>query len=175
MEPDQPRDDFEDDPDLIVPFSDFPGPPEDPEEEPEEDPPSLEEEFPGDAYQDVLGLMWLGHLERQFTYGGHHFVIRTLKLGEELAVSQVIDEWKDTLGLGKAGTAATVAAALERVDHQPLHERLNRDVTANIRDKFLAIINEDNGWYWPMVEIVFNEYSSLQLRQAELFNDLQSK
>lgn len=178
MEEDRP--DFEDDADLGVfpegvptpfPFVEQPK-----QQQTEPDPPTLDEEFPDDSYQDLLGLMWLGHLEHQFRYGGHHFAIRTLKLGEELAVTQVIDEYKDTLGLGKAGSAATVAACLELVDGQPLVERLGRDdAVSTIRDKFQALIDEETGWYWGVIEHIFNEYSILQIRQAEIFERLRSK
>lgn len=142
------------------------------EADPEE---SLEDAFPDDMHQDLHGLMWVGYLSTKFEYLGHSFRIKTLTVGEELAVAQVVKDYADTMGFEKAAAAALVAACIETVDGRALMGKLGPGATGSIEQKFDFITDSDEGWYWPTIEAVYREYVDLQLRQATVYDKLQSK
>lgn len=143
-----------------------------PEADPQE---SLEDAFPDDMYEDLNGLMWVGYLSTKFAYAGHDFRIKTLTIGEELAVAQVVKDYMDTMGFDKAGAAAIVAASIEMVDNKPLIARLGPSLVNSIQERFDFITDSDSGWYWPTIEAIYHEYVGLQVRQAKVYEQLQSK
>lgn len=127
--------------------------------------------FSPESAQDVNGLLVLGALTHAVAYGGHNFVLRTLRAGEEIAVTLVTKEYADTLGYAKAYAIATVSAALELVDYMPMYEALGPDMSTPIRQKFTTV----SQWYWPVVEKLYNEYLVLLERQINAFEELQVK
>lgn len=143
-----------------------------PEEEPQE---SLEDAFPEDMYQDLNGLMWVGYLSTKFDYLGHTFRIKTLTLGEELAVAQVVKDYAETMGFEKAAAAALVASCIETVDGRPLMGKLGPSASGSIQQRFDYVTDSDEGWYWPTIEAVYRKYIELQMRQAAVYDRLQSK
>lgn len=178
--------DFEPEPSLL-PF----GPPDDQEESlgsflgrveqlaAQEDRPAQdenveteEESFAPEVAQDVIGLIHLGHLTGRFEVMGHVFVLRTLKLGEELAVGQVVDEYAGTIVQGQAFAAALVAASLMTVDGRPVLAPLGPDQEATIRDKFEYITQK---WYTDTVLEIYAQYKTLQQRQSKAYEAIQSK
>jgi hypothetical protein len=131
-----------------------------------------EENFPPEVAQDVIGLMHLGHLTGRFEVMGHVFVLRTLKLGEELAVGQVVDEFAGTVVQGQAFAAALVAASLMTVDGRPVLAPLGPDQEATIRDKFEYITQR---WYTDTVLEIYEAYKTLQVRQRRAYEAIQGK
>jgi hypothetical protein len=75
-----------------------------------------EDRFPDDVVEDVEGLLWLGYLEDTVEFCGHEFVIRTLRLEEEILAGLVTKEYVETLAQAKAWIAAQVGLALVSVD-----------------------------------------------------------
>lgn len=159
---------FEDAPDFNLPASDMDGPPE---------PTTFVEEdvdlFPDDVSQDVTGLTFMGYLTSSFELKGHRFVIRTLKVGEELACAQLIKEYEETMAQGKAYAIAQIAAAIVTVDGRNIGESLGPDDSlATISNKFDYIAKR---WYWPVIEALYDEFSNLMLRQAVAYDALEGK
>jgi hypothetical protein len=57
----------------------------------------VEDRFPDEVANDVDGLMWLGFLEDTIEFCGHEFVIRTLKLEDEMLAGLVTKDYKDSV------------------------------------------------------------------------------
>ena len=72
----------------------------------DEDPAFLEEgeDIPEDSSEpiisaDVTGLLYLGHLEDSFEFGGHSFVLATPKGDVEVAIAQLVDEFSGVMAI----------------------------------------------------------------------------
>lgn len=129
--------------------------------------------FPPEVNQEIQGLLFLGYLSSGFNLLGHRFEIRTLKAGEELAIGQIVQEYEGRLGTSKAYGIATVAACLVTVDGHPLTSPLGpNDVLGSIRQNFEYI---GHNWYYPVVEMIYEEYSLLMLKQHAAYVALQGK
>lgn len=118
--------------------------------------------FPSRIQESVNGLAWLGHLEREVSYGGHTFVIRTLKADDDLIVSSLTQDYIETLGQAKAWAMANVALSLQSVDGDTdFCVSLGPDRMQNAREKFNFI----GEWYWPVIAFLFSAYSELNEEQ----------
>jgi len=139
---------------------------------PEED--SSEDKFDTMAEQDVVGLIFLGFLQRSCDVLGHSFVLRTLTGAEDLAVAQIIDEQPGLASSGKALMYAQVAAALLIVDGKEMAAPLNdsfEQTVATIRKRIAYILQ----WHPTVVDRLFNEYQELQVRVSDAFKDYEGK
>lgn len=129
----------------------------------EEERPSSIDEFPEESRESVNGLIWLGFLEESVIAFGHEFVIRTLRVGEELQVSLLTKEFSDSMGVEQALATATVALSLKSVDGDsefcPVASRSDY-----ARQRFRYI--QDN-WYMPVITRLFESYLSLLSKQQE--------
>lgn len=121
---------------------------------------------------DVENLLTSGAISKEVEVAGHVFVLRTLTIGEELAVAQACRDFEDTTAQAKAIATATVAAALETIDGRPVMRSLGPDLAANIRQKFQYIRNK---WYWIIILELYENYTTLLDRQTIAFNELRKK
>lgn len=129
-----------------------------------------EDAFPPEIAQELQGLMFLGHLDRRVELLGHVFVMRTLKAGEELACTLVVKEFEESLGQAKALAMAFVGASLVSVDGKKMVQPLGPDQTLSvIRQRFEYV--RDN-WFWPVISMLYTEYSQLTIKQAEVYEAL---
>jgi hypothetical protein len=64
------------------------------------------------------GLLYLGRLERKFSWAGHDFKIKTLNSDERLRIGQMIMPWMGTLEEARAWIIAQVGVATITVDDQ---------------------------------------------------------
>jgi hypothetical protein len=123
------------------------------------------EDFPPEVRDDVEGLMWLGYLEDEFTFCGHHFVIRTLRGDEELLATLVTKEFVETLGQAKAYVWAQIALALSAVDGD---SDFCPPVSNNKREYARARFQYCTGkWFWPLATFIYGKYTALLERQTE--------
>lgn len=121
--------------------------------------------FPPEIVQAIDGLLWLGYLEQEVTYGGHTFVLRTMKGAEELEAALIAKDYLDSLGASKANAWAQVAGALISVDgREDFCIPLGPDKKQYTRDKFNYITQN---WYWPIGLKLFDEYTKLIEKQAQ--------
>jgi hypothetical protein len=128
-------------------------------------------EFPPDVAEDVSGLLYLGQLTQHVSWAGHSFLLRTLRLHEELAIGLITRKYEETFTLGKAVAAATVGAALMEVDGVEFATPLGPDAESSIDHKF----HEVQKFFWPVIETLYEKYLLLQQRQLEAFGALESK
>lgn len=128
--------------------------------------------FDGDISGDVRGLLNLGKLTQRIELFGHVFVLKTLTVGEELAIALMVNEYAGTIGQGKAFQTAVIAAALVSVDGRPLVAALGPDIQASLSDSFEYIINN---WYMSTVDAIWDAYQDLLIRQAQAYQDVMGK
>lgn len=132
----------------------------------------IEENIEMSLRQDIENLLTVGHISKEISVAGHTFVMRTLKIGEELAIADACREYDGTFAHAKAIATATVAAALESIDGRPLMRSLGPDNTQNIRQKFSYIRGK---WYWAIINELYEEYTILLDRQIVAFGELRKK
>ena len=125
--------------------------------------------FSTSIQESVNGLCWLGHLERKTSFGGHSFVLRTLRADDDLVVASLTQEYIETLGQAKAWAMANVAIALQAVDDDyDFCIDLGPDKVSNGR-KRMDFIGQ---WYWPVIGHLFSELLELNEQQAEAIEAL---
>ena len=121
---------------------------------------------------DIENLLSNGAIFDEFEIAGHVFVIRTLKIGEELSVAEICKDYEGTIAEAKAMATATVAAAIETIDGRPLMRNLGPDSKNNIRQKFGYVRNK---WYWIIIGEIYERYLILVNRQINAFSELRGK
>lgn len=124
----------------------------------------LADQFDPEVQADVDGLIHLGALFDEVEFCGHTFGIRTLRLGEELAASKVVEPFRNTLKEGEAWASAQVALALTSVDGDENfcpQAGPNQDAYARARFQYLG-----KNWFWPTVEYIYANFARLQDRQV---------
>ena len=117
-------------------------------------------------------MLTVGKLSATVTYAGHEFVIRTLTIGEELAIAEICRPYDDTIAQARALATATVAAAIESVDGMPLMRSIGPDESAAIRQKFNFMKSR---WYWNIIGHIYQEYLNLLQQQLTAFEELRGK
>ena len=128
--------------------------------------------FPDAVSDDVDGLLWLGYLEDSFDYCGHDFVIRTLKMDDQLLCSLVTKEFANTLGEGKAWIAAQVALALVSVDgDEDFCPRATHDKKDYARARFNYVVSK---WYEPTILRIYESYMELLTRQSAALDEMEN-
>lgn len=112
------------------------------------------------------GLLYLGKLEDQFSYLGHTFRIRTLRSGELLEISRVVQDFSDGLGTSRAYANATVAASVISVDGRELPFPITNDPQdTEFRNRF-GYINDN--WFPMVVDKVYEQVLELESKVAEV-------
>ena len=143
---------------------------------PQQEQEDLLDQFPEEVQDDVEGLAFLGYLETDFDFCGHHFVIRTLRGDDELHASAVTKEYKETLGEGKAWIWAQIALALEAVDGDPeFCPPISPDKRDFARARFRYVTTK---WFWPLAEYIYARFTELngrQLAAMEAMRDLSAR
>ncbi len=142
------------------------------------DSPTLVNQLDADGFNPQIeaavdGLLWLGFLTSSFTIFGHSFQIKTLTRGERLVVTQITEQYADSIGLSLALETATVAASLVMVDGVPQNPPLGatEDPLVRIQKNYETI----NSWYDPLIAALYDKYNALTLKQAAAFSELRSK
>jgi hypothetical protein len=132
----------------------------------------LESEISPPVRANLDNLLMNGRISETFSFAGHEFVMRTLTIGEELAITDICGPYEGTLGQARALATATVAAALESVDGMPLMQSIGPDPNSSVRQKFNFIKNK---WYWNVVGHLYQQYIVLVEKQLVAFEALQGK
>lgn len=142
--------------------------------EPRGDTVKKEEEykFPEEHKEPFRGLNFLGHLTREFEYLGHKIVIKTLTTDETLAVAQVVDKYKDTIGQPRAYATAMVAACIVTVDDQPLVSPLGEDSRTPYADIWQRYNYIKARWYPPTIDAIYSEYLILEQKVYEVLESM---
>jgi hypothetical protein len=128
------------------------------------------DQFPDDVAETVDGLLWLGYLEDTLEFCGHEFVIRTLRLEEEMLAGLITKEYSETMSETKAFVTAQVALALVSVDGNedfcPAAGPSSKDY-ARARFNYVA-----KNWYEPTVAFIYTKYADLLENQATALREM---
>ena len=118
--------------------------------------------------KDFEGLLYLGKLEKEITsIPLHKFIVRTLTVNEQLEVLLITQPYADGIGYARAYKAAVVAAGLVSIDGKEL---VPSDKNSNIlRQKWDYVTN---GWYEPVIDILFEEIDQLHARMIEVCQEI---
>lgn len=128
--------------------------------------------FPEEVVNDVDGLLWLGFLEDSFEFCGHEFVIRTLRLEEEMIAGLAASDYKDTISRAKAWVAAQVGMALVSVDGD---EDFCPPAGPNRKDFARARFQYVSGkWYEPTINYIYAKYVRLLERQEAIMEEMEN-
>lgn len=129
-------------------------------------PPEPVPEFDARWREEFTGLLYLGALSSEFTWLGHHFVVRTLTTGELAEVALAAKRYEGTDGAYKAYQAAVVAAAVVSVDGQAMPSPLTtdpRDTPFLNRYRYVM-----RSWYPPVLDAVYQRYFDLEIKVREV-------
>lgn len=133
-------------------------------------------EFPPEVRIAVDGLIHLGELEEEVEFCGHTFSLRTLRAGEEIAASAVIQNLRGTIKEPDAWAAAQVASALTSIDGETdFCPQAGPDAVSNARGRYNYLVKN---WYWPTIHFLFQFYGTLLDKQIEAvrqFQDLSAR
>ncbi len=118
--------------------------------------------------KDFEGLLYLGKLEKEVTsIPLHKFIVRTLTVNEQLEVLLITQPYADGIGYARAYKAAVVAAGLVSIDGKEL---VPSDKNSNIlRQKWDYVTN---GWYEPVIDILYEEIDQLHARMIEVCQEI---
>jgi hypothetical protein len=134
------------------------------------------EEFGTEISQAVEGLVYLGRLEKEVEFCGHTFGLKTLTAHEELAAASAVQEYRGTLREPEAWVTAQIAVALTHVDgDENFCPSIGPDLTGYAKARFKFV---SESWYWPTVEYLFGEYTTLlekQVKAVRAVQDLSSR
>ena len=142
--------------------------------EPEAQPQQAAAEQPKDYSLDpryrepLMGLIYVGHLEDTFDWGGHRFHIRTLTAGEQIEAGLLIQPALGTRVEMKAHQASWVAAGLITVDGQPLITQLGPKEIEH-RERYFHLLKH---WHPPTIDLVYSHIYRLELQIRELVDAL---
>lgn len=128
--------------------------------------------FDGALSDDLTGLVHVGALSTEFSWIGHLFTLRTLRSGEDLAIAQVVEPYRNTLAQARALAIAQVGAHLMLVDGRPIVQDLGPDPLDTVRRKFDYL---RRNWSYTVVERVFLETEELRLRERAALAELEGK
>lgn len=113
--------------------------------------------------ENVVGLSFLGFLEKTIHFCGHEFVIKTLRPSEESAVATVIEPWRGTLAEPAAWNNGHVALALVSIDgDEAFCPAAGPEITSFARARLNYITNPETGWFQPTLDFLYYEYTVLK-------------
>jgi len=129
-----------------------------------------EDGFPEEVSEDVDGLLWLGYLEDEFEFCGHEFVIRTLRLEEEMTTGLLSKEYAESMSEAKALITAQIAMSLIAIDGR---EDFCPAIGPNKKDHARARFNYiASHWFEPTLAFVYSKYADLIERQRACIREM---
>lgn len=137
--------------------------------EPEPESPEFDPRF----REAVTGLLYLGDLQDEFSWGGHKFRIRTIHPDEYKAVAVLTAQYASTLGEVRSYTDAIVAACITHVDGKPLPIQplgpAEDDVLSRVRARCEYI---SSSWYAWTIDAIYDHFRVLEGQVEELLAKL---
>lgn len=128
--------------------------------------------FPEEVVDDVDGLLWLGYLEDSFDFCGHNFVIRTLKLEDEMVAGLAAKDYEDSISQAKAWVAAQVGMALVAIDgDESFCPQAGPDKKNFARARFQYVTRN---WYEPTINYIYARYVELLERQMMVLSEMEN-
>lgn len=128
--------------------------------------------FPMQVRAPVVGLSYIGHLERTITFAGHSFVIKTLRPSEKAAIATAIEPWRGNIAESTAFSNGHVGLALVSIDGEDSFcPPASPEITQFARARLNYLTNPETGWYQPVLDYLYAEYLALE---QEVLNALEA-
>jgi hypothetical protein len=135
----------------------------------ETDEPEPLPEFDPRFRDDWEGLMYLGFLTKPLKFLGHTFTIKTLDVDTILEIGMLHAPYQGTIADLKAYQALLTAAAVTRVDGQPLAVPLGED-DRDLESRFMVV----RKWYPASLDYLYTEYLNLEARVDEVIEAMRT-
>lgn len=119
----------------------------------------------------VRGLTFLGHIEKEVTFCGHSFTLRTLYPSEKAAVSLVVQPWRGSISEGEVWANAQVGLSLTSVDND---NDFCKQAGPDLNDFAKARLNYvTQKWYQPTLSFLYARYLELEKEALDGIRELQ--
>lgn len=129
--------------------------------------------FPVEIQQAVEGLTYLGQLTETVSFCGHTFTLRTLKPHHEMAISQVLQPYRNTIFEVDVFQHLHVGLALTEVDgRDDFCPQAGPDEVAFVKARLSYLTNEETGWYRPTLDFLWQRYALLEATAAKAIAEL---
>lgn len=113
------------------------------------------------------GLSYIGYLEDSVQIPYHEFKVRTLKTGEKIEVTSLVQILEQSVGYHRAYRAAVAAAGLMLVDGKPLLVGSKREGVIEQRYRYII----DN-WHDYVIDLLYDKINSLEGQVLEIMKEL---
>lgn len=119
----------------------------------------------------VRGLTFLGHIEKEVTFCGHSFSLRTLYPSEKAAVSLVAQPWRGSISEGEVWANAQVGLSLTSVDEDSdFCKRAGPDLNDFTKARLNYVTQK---WYQPTLSFLYARYLELEQEALDGIRELQ--
>ena len=135
--------------------------------EPEEEEQDTSSTFDPKWRNPFEGLTYLGYLSARVEIPYHTFTVRTLKTGEKIKVTELIQHLEPSISYARAYRAAVVAAGLLLVDGKPLLTGSKQVDAIAQRYRYIT----DN-WHDPVIDILYGKINDLEGKVLEVLKEL---
>lgn len=122
-----------------------------------------EESFTPEESKRFIELIQVGKVTREIEVLDHYIVIKSMDVGEELALGLMLKEFDSSPAYTRAYKAAVVAAVVVSIDGKPFYQSLGPEsFSVALRARFDKIKN-----YHPSVnDLIYAEY--IKMEQEEI-------
>jgi hypothetical protein len=115
------------------------------------------------------GLLYIGKIERPFSFLGHKILIRSLETDELIEQGLIVREYADSIGELKAYQCALVAACLVSIDGQPMPMPLSSgDRDTDLRSRF----DWAKKLYPAVIDKIYSEYLIVEAQVNAIIEQL---
>jgi hypothetical protein len=119
----------------------------------------------------VRGLAFIGQLQKEVTYCGHEFTLKTLLPAEKAAISIVVQPWRGSISEGEVWANAQVALALTSVDgDDKFCEKAGPDINEHTKARLNYVTK---AWYQPTLSLLYARYLDLEQEALDGIRELQ--
>jgi hypothetical protein len=119
--------------------------------------------FPEQVRLPIIGLSFLGHLDRDVSFCGHSWTLKTLRPGEKAAIAVAVQPWRETLIEPVIYANAHVAMAITAVDGDTnFQPPIGPDINDFARTRLNVVTDPLKGWFQPTLDYLYSEYLSLE-------------
>lgn len=125
--------------------------------------------------ENVVGLTYIGYLQKRVKFCGHEFVIRTLRPSEKAAIATAIKPWRETVAEGEVWQNAHVGMSLVSIDrNDEFCPPASPDLTAFAEGRLNYVTDSETGWFQPTLDYLFGQYLELEKEVLDAITEFQN-
>jgi hypothetical protein len=123
----------------------------------------------------VRGLTYIGHIQRDISFCGHTFTLKTLRPSEKAAVALAVQPWRDTIAEPEVWAHALVGLALVAIDGDDTFcPPAGPDLTKFARARLNHLTDSEHGWYPPTLAHLYSQYLALETEALAAVEELRN-